>query len=532
MTHEQPNRQNGNLTVTARDLVAVAFRHRRVTTMCLSGVFVGALLASLLLPKYEAETKILIQKERADPIVSAESKDDAVSQSDVVTEEELNSELELLHSQNVLRAVVLSCGLDRKWTPRDLLNKFFGPQAENVRIEKAVRRLDSALDDAEISKKSDIIKIPYDSHDPELAARVLKSLDAAYMEQHSKVFRPAGQFQFFDQEAERFKKTLDDAETQLKGFANYQGETSPQVLRDIALAKLNDFNGLLHQTKSDISENQHRINQLERESGITPERLLTQDRSSDDAVLLEQFKSTLLTLELKRTELLTKYQADYPLVQEVDKQITEARNEVASAEKRPVRDKTTDENPTYTWIASELAKAKADLAGQQAREIALQRIVKTYESKIHDLEHDGLVQHDLLRKAKTAEDNYLLYQRKREEARISDALDKTRILNISIAEDPVVPALPAHPPILYALLGALLGLTLTVVILFMLEYMNQSFRTPAEVETFLNIPVLAAVPQNRNGSSRNGHQPTKRDEHENRNGIDTDTIGVVSSEII
>lgn len=519
MTQQGTAGQNGvaGFSFTARDLIAIAFRHRRVTITCLVGVIVGALLAAVVLPKYEAETKILVQRERADPVVSAEQKD-PVTQSDLVTEEDLNSELELLHSNDVLRTVVLTCGLDRKWALRDLLNFALGARPENVRIEKAMRKLDSALDDAEISKKSNVIKIPYDSHDADLAAKVLKTLDAVYMEKHSKVYRPGGQFQFFDEQAQQFKKTLDNAEAQLKGFANYQGETSPQVLRDIALQKLNDFNGLLHQTQSDISETKHRIAQLEKESGITPERLLTQDRSSDDATLLEQLKSTLLNLELNRTALLTKYQPDYPLVQQVDKQIAEARQQVELAEKRPVRDKTTDENPTYTWIVGELAKANADLAGEQARQTALERIVQNYQGQIRDLEHEGLVQHDLLRTAKTAEDNYLLYQQKREEARISDALDQTRILNVSIAEEPIVPALPAHPPILYALLGVLLGLTLTAIALFLLEYFNQSFRTPNEVEAFLNVPVLAAVPHSRDAFNGNGFVS-----HRNGNGHGSST---------
>jgi uncharacterized protein involved in exopolysaccharide biosynthesis len=525
MTQGQALGQSGNSTFsfTARDLVAIVFRHRRVTVLCFAGVLVGAVLASVVLPKYEAETKILVQQGRADPVVSAEQKD-PITQNGLITEEELNSEIELLHSHDVLRTVVVSCGLDHKWMLRDLFDRVLGPASSEYRIEKAIRRLDSALDDAEVSKKSNVINVPYASHDPQLAAQVLKTLDTAYLDKHSKVYRPEGQFQFFDQEAQRYKNTLDDAEAKLKGFANYQGETSPQVLRDIALQKLNDFNGLLHQTQSDISENQHRIDQLEREAGVTPERLLTQDRSSDDAVLLEQFKNTLLTLELKRTELLTKFQADYPLVQEVDKQIVKARSEVEAAEKRPVRDKTTDQNPTYLWIRSELAKAKADLAGQQARQAALQSIVHTYEGKVSDLEHEGLLQHDLLRVAKTAEDNYLLYQQKREEARITDALDKTRILNVTIAEDPAVPVLPSHPPIMYALLGILLGLTLTVVLLFMLEYFNQSFRTPAEVETFLNVPVLAAVPYNRTDFHRHGHGNVNGNARDNGMVVETDNI--------
>jgi succinoglycan biosynthesis transport protein ExoP len=529
MTQGQPLWQNGNsaISITARDLVAVAFRHRRVTILCLSGVLLGAVLAAIFLPKYEAKTKILVQKaERADPVVSAEQRD-PVTQTDVLTEEELNSEVELLHSHDVLRTVVLACGLDKKFMFRDLFNGVLGRMTSDERIDKAVRRLDSELDNAEVSKKSNVIEIPYDSSDPQLAAHVLKVLDNAYMEKHAQVYRPGGQFEFFDQQTKKYKQILDDAESQLKGFANYNGETSPQVLRDFDLQKLADFNGLLLQTRSDIASTKQRIAQLHKETGKTPERVLTQDRTTDDAILLEQLKSTLLTLELKRTELLTKYQPDYPLVQEVDKQIAKARAEVEAGEKQPVRDKTTDANPTFTWIDGELAKANADLAAEQAREAALQSVVRTYQKQNEQLENEGMRQHDLLRLEKTAEENYLLYQQKREEARVTDALDKSRLLNVSIAEEPVPPALPSHSPLLYASLGLLLGLTLTTVILFMLEYANQSFRTPAEVESFLNIPVLAAVPRNPNGASRNGHG-------RNRNGSgkepEVDDLGVVSTE--
>jgi len=93
MTQGQPQWPNGNpsAALTARDLVAIAFRHRRVTILCLSGVLLGAVLAAICLPKYEAESKILVQKrERADPIVSAEQKD-PVTETDTLTEEELNS---------------------------------------------------------------------------------------------------------------------------------------------------------------------------------------------------------------------------------------------------------------------------------------------------------------------------------------------------------------------------------------------------------------------------------------------------------
>src|SRR5208282_4397149 len=93
-----------------------------------------------------------------------------------------------------------------------------------------------------------------------------------------------------------------------------------------------------------------KIDALEKQSGTTPQRLTTTSRTSDDAQVLQQLKSTLMNLEIKRTELLTKYQPTYPLVQEVDKELTETRASIANEEAKPLRDETTDRNPTYAWI--------------------------------------------------------------------------------------------------------------------------------------------------------------------------------------
>jgi len=211
----------------------------------------------------------------------------------------------------------------------------------------------------------------------------------------------------------------------------------------------------------------------------------------------------LMGLELKRTELLTKYQPTYALVQEVDKQIADTRASIAA--EGPIREETTDRNPTYAWINEELAKARADYSALQARAAAIQAIVSMYEAKARKLEAKGIVQQDLLRTMKTDEENYLVYQRKREEARMTDALDRTRIINVAVAERPGVPALPANSPWTSLVVGFLLAVTVSLGMAVTLEYFDPSFRTPGEVLAELNIPVLAAVPVQENSWHRNGN---------------------------
>jgi uncharacterized protein involved in exopolysaccharide biosynthesis len=110
------------------------------------------------------------------------------------------------------------------------------------------------------------------------------------------------------------------------------------------------------------------------------------------------------------------------------------------------------------------------------------------------MQSDSVDQQDLMRTAKAEEDNYLLYLRKREEARIGDALDERRILNVAIVEPPVAPALPAHSWLLYFLLAFGLAMALSVGTAFAAEYFNSTIRTPNEAYGLLEVPVLAWLP--------------------------------------
>jgi uncharacterized protein involved in exopolysaccharide biosynthesis len=521
-TSSNSNGQSAFSSFSSRDLIAIGFRHKRAIVITFCAILLGAVLATIVQPaEYQASTKFLIERSRMDPIVSAGQDSTKLIRADV-TEEELNSEVELLQSEDVLRQVVMASGLHQR---RTLLSYLGIHSSEPTRIAKAMARLQKELV-IEPVKKSNLIAVSYASTDPQLAMHVLKALDDAYLQKNLAVHHPQGEFQFFEQQTESYKKNLADAETQLKTFSEQEGGVSPQLARDITLQKLSEFTATLQQTYADIAATERRIDALEKQSGITPQRLTTQLRAVDDAQVLQGLKATLMALELKRTELLTKYQPTYPLVQEVDKQLVETRTSIATEEGKPIKDETTDRNPTYAWVNEELAKAKADDSGLQARAAAIQATVAQYKGKSHDLEQKGIQEQDLLRKVKTEEENYLLYQHKREEARMTDALDRTGILNVAIAEQPTTPALPSNSRWTVLLLGMLLATGVSVGMAFTLEFTNASFRTPSEVLSELNIPVLAAVPQNGNGFSAkfngngngNGHGAKNGNSNGNGNG--------------
>ena len=125
-----------------------------------------------------------------------------------------------------------------------------------------------------------------------------------------------------------------------------------------------------------------------------------------------------------------------------------------------------------------------------------------YQDAARVLEQKEIVQDDLIRTVKATEENYLLYRRKEEEARISTALDRGRILNVVIAEAATVPSLPSSDRSRTMFFGALLATIISVGLAFASEYLDTTFRTPDEVGLFLNVPVLASLPKNgKNGSA-------------------------------
>src|SRR4029434_344280 len=94
---------------TLRDVLTPIFRHKRAGILTAMALFTGTTVMVLLSPEtYEAEMKILVTRERMDP--SSHPNAPPPGRTDV-TEDELNSEVELLKSRDLLEQVALAAGL-------------------------------------------------------------------------------------------------------------------------------------------------------------------------------------------------------------------------------------------------------------------------------------------------------------------------------------------------------------------------------------------------------------------------------------
>jgi uncharacterized protein involved in exopolysaccharide biosynthesis len=480
--------------ISLRDLVMPLFRRKKMLVLTFLLTFgVAIALGILLPPSYKSQMSVLVNRERLDNPVSTEATTEMITTANSVTEEDINSEVELLKSRDTLEQVVLANGLAEShgFSLADLLHPY---QTKADRVARAVNGLAKKLK-IEAGLKTDIINISYSSADAGLSYRVLRTLADLYIAKHVAVHHAPGSYDFFNIETERYKKALDGSEARLRDFGKEQSIAAPDLIRTDLALQLTNAIGQLHTTEESIAADEQRIGSDQQQMVITPQRSATQQATNPADKLLQDLNDALLVAQTKRTQLVLKYDANYPLVKEADQEIAQDRAAIAAAERTRYVTETTDRDPTFELLREDLAKTRSDLASQRAALTKSQQSIKTMQNQMVDLDQKSLTQQDLLREAKANEDNYLLYLSKREQARTSDALDRTRIANVAIAMPPFIPALPTYSMTLIAFVAFVFSIVLSIASTYTADYLDSSFHSPAEVIDILDIPVVISMPK-------------------------------------
>jgi uncharacterized protein involved in exopolysaccharide biosynthesis len=468
-------------TISLTDIAAIL--RRRQTQILVTFLVVVALVVvvTLVMPKqYETRMKVLVKNERVDTIVSADPNGASGYRSEV-SEAQINSEIELLTGNNLLRQVVIKSGLARRQ----------GMPDPSIAVEKAVKRLQSNLKVSPV-RKADIIQVEYADINPSRAVAVLATLAELYLDEHLKVHGTPGSYKFFKGEAERYQRGLQNAESQLAAFRRRENIVMLAQQKDVMLQKAAASESSLLQAEASIGEYTRKTADTRRQLGAAQNRVLTQSRTVSNQYSVERLQTMLAELQNRRTQLLAKFRPEDRLVQEAGQEIADTQAALAQAKNLTGLEQTTDVNPLHQALEIDLAKQQTELAGLQSLRAELARQTAVYRRQMMTLANDTAADDDLVRTQKEAEDNYLLYAKKTEEARIAESLDQQKIANVAIAETPVEPHLPSKPNVLLNLaLGVFLAGFLSLGIAFAAEYFRDTLEQPRELEELTGLPVLA-----------------------------------------
>ena len=466
------------LLPTRREMAVRIFRQRVVFLVCFLLVMAGFVLTGQFTPMYRAEMKILIRKERVDPKVTTGQNSTPELQSVVVREEDLNSEAELLKGDDLLHDVVVQAGLV--------------PAGSNdpIAIAKVLRKMKRKLDVSPVTK-TDLISVSYESANPERSRQVLTTLESLYLAKQRNVRVNDFQVTFFDQQVTLERNALAAAEAKLLGFTRTNGVVSAALQRDLTIRRMEDLNQEQMQNAAEMANLQGRVKNLATQLSVEDPRIVTESKTADNPQLLQQLKSSLLALQLKRTELLNKYEAHYRLVEDVDREIATAQRLIDDQANALIKENSSNINPIHQALETEFEEGTAQLSGLRDKQVKLAQSSAELENSAEDLVAKDSEQQTLLLDVKTAQDQYQLYVDKLAQARMTHALDKNGILNVVVTQEPVTPALPQSS--LLSSLAAFLftGLLLSFGGAFLVDVFDPTVRDTAELGEALNAPILA-----------------------------------------
>ena len=468
-------------------IATVVNRHKKSMAAVFAAVMALAAAYVLVTPrKYEARMRVLVKHERADSVVGADSSGPVV-RSDV-SEADVNSEIELLTSNQTLREVALRNRLSGN-RPQSAAD-----QAGGEALDRAVRRLRADLRVA-AARKASVIEIDYTSEDPDRSVAVLKTLAEVYLDMHLRAHRTAGAQEFFKDQAVDYEQQLAAAQERLAELRRRDNVVLLPEQKDLTIRRIMETETAFNESGVGFAEAGARVATLKNQLAALPARVVTQSRVLPNQYSVERLNTMLAEMRNRRAELLVKFRPEDRLVRDIDEQIAETTAAMTRAQAMTSVEETTDVNPLRQRLDQELAQAELTRAGLEARRTALATDLLAWRERLRELDAATVEHETLSREVRVTEDKAVLYVKKQEEARISDALDQQKIANVSIADAPVRPYLPSEPNVpLNLILGFVVAILASIGTGFALEVNRTTLESEEEIEAVTGLPVLATIP--------------------------------------
>ncbi len=492
-----------------RDILTVVFKRRTSIVIFALSVFLLVMTVSLLLPRtYEVTATLLVNKTRVEVPMAPSEVTQRISR---VSDQDLNTEIEMLKSRGLIEETVNALGVeespkpDAGWAARMVgsTRRILGSQ-QLSQVDSMVVRL---LDQLRVSavRRSNLIRISYVSQDPVWATRVVSTLTEKYLERRVEVFQAPRTASFFEGQMREAEQRLIGYENAIKEFADDssitvvkgpEGGDSLAAQKALMMERHAQLEAALGDAHVQVLEQSREVAAIRSQLADEPVSLQTADRSNITAAA-EEIEVALAVLRLRRDELLQDFRPDSRYVRDIDGQINMAEERLKQINEDSAGISGTEENPVYIQLRSELVRAETELEGTRARESALQAQFLESRKGLDQINAKAFELDGLRRNALAAEENFLLYRKKYEEARISAAMDQERFVNVTVAQPAQIPLEPMPRGLMTRLLAALvMGIFGGLGVAFGTEfYLNHSFTTGEDIERKLGIPHIASIPQ-------------------------------------
>lgn len=529
MSREVVKTENKTLQSSMRDVYYVLFRHKWKMILFFLAVTITVFVKIFKTPDiYRSEAKLFVRLGREYLTLDATVTTGQTINVSQNRDSEVNVELEILKSRELSEKVVDSIGPDafnrrparnisikscnQKVSEKALQQAFTevkqspsGSEQFNLAKtpgdrDKAVHKVMSNLS-VKAEKDSSIISISYESESPELAKDVIDTLLFYYEEKHFKVHQTTGSDEFFLKQVSDSNDTLALLEKELQDFRDETGISSLEEQRQDILSHIADLVGQIGAEEANLAACRAKVQEFQKTVSNVPETLTTQETTGFSSQAVDLMRAKLYELQLQEHDLLSKFTEESEQVRMIHKKVAEAQT-LFDKEKEMAKEGrievSSGRNPLYTQIQSALSIEQANLSSIQAKIVNLNEQLATEREKLKTINEADFKITKMRREIDMQQTKYQRNSDKLDQARIDHELDRSKISNISKVQTATLPTRPVPQRRTIKLaLGFLVGILGGIGLAFFFEHMDNSIRTPAEVEEKLLLPALASIPRAR-----------------------------------
>jgi uncharacterized protein involved in exopolysaccharide biosynthesis len=440
----------------ARDTLSVIFKWKWLIAGALLAVVVPvAISAFSTVPTYRATARTIIKQDRVYLTLTPgeDSRDVRVP----VSRATINSEMRILRSREVMEKAVNQLDPD-----------VLEPVADGDTADVAMWLQDKL----EINpiEDSNVIEISFTSGDPERAVAIVNTVAEAYQERHAEITRPPNAYSFFERQAARYLERLREAERRLKEFEKQEGVVD--LVKEVA-----EIRGVIERLERDLQvtivqtgEEQTRLNFLKEEISRHPARIETAEETIPNRAV-ELLRTRLIQLEQEKKALLQLYTEKDRRVLGKEEEIEAVRRSLGAEQPHVTGRKESGLNSIRRALEQDFVTGQARLISLQAKRRTLSSQMDQAQKRFAQLDSVSSKYSELKKSLEIALQNYTLFHRRSEEAQISEAMDREKLLNVAILERAALPLKPrSESKLTTVALAVFVGLALGLGLVFGMEF--------------------------------------------------------------